>query len=142
MSAAAVTLRTANQKGIKLAVDGDKLTYEAPAGALTSDLRAALIDNKPVIIAALTADLSVEELQAEAGPDWSWLQRHVQALKAFADCVRISRMRQRGEVPAHYTATTNCRGCGPVPIFPGAAQVVDLCPWCWNRATGLPVPKR
>ena len=33
------------------------------------------------------------------------------------EMVAITRMRLRGEVPDHYTATTICKGCGPVPIF-------------------------
>jgi hypothetical protein len=38
---------------------------------------------------------------------------------------------ERGEIPAHYTATTTCRYCGPVPIFEGVPDQVLGCPWCF-----------
>lgn len=85
--------------------------------------------------------LSDDELQTEAGADWDWLRHDVQALRAFAESVQITRTRERGEIPAHYTATTTCRGCGLVPIFSGVPETVDLCPWCWNRVKGLPMPR-
>ena len=53
----------------------------------------------------------------------------------------IMRMRERGEVPDHYTATTTCTRCGPVPIFPGVPDKVQGCPWCLNRHAGKPIPR-
>ncbi len=50
-------------------------------------------------------------------------------------------MRERGEAPAHYTSTAVCAHCGPVPIFSGAGERVLGCPWCFNRAKGLPMSK-
>ena len=58
-----------------------------------------------------------------------------------ADMVAITEMRERGIVPDHYTATTNCKHCGPVPIFEGNWPESDGCPWCFNRLQGLPIPK-
>ncbi len=60
--------------------------------------------------------------------------------EAMAHAIQTRRMRERGEVPAHYTATTTCKHCGPVPIFPGVPATVLGCPWCFNRVQGLPVP--
>ncbi len=50
-------------------------------------------------------------------------------------------MRERGEVPSNYTSTIVCARRGPVPIFPRVAERVLGCPWCFNRAKGLSVPK-
>jgi hypothetical protein len=81
------------------------------------------------------------EMRALAGPDWPEVQADPALLESLAAAVQTRRMRERGEVPAHYTATTICAGCGPVPIFEGAPARVMGCPWCFNRAAGRPVPR-
>ncbi len=50
-----------------------------------------------------------------------------------AELVEIVQMRERGETPPHYTATTTCKHCGPVPIWEGCPPEVLGCPWCFNR---------
>ena len=62
-------------------------------------------------------------------------------IEVAREMLEIVRMRERGEVPAHYTAITTCKQCGPVPIFEGAGPHVLGCPWCFNRLQGLPMPK-
>ena len=57
------------------------------------------------------------------------------------DMLRIQDMRLRGVVPDHYTASTTCHWCGPVPMFPGVPTLVEGCPWCFNRLQRLPIPK-
>ena len=57
------------------------------------------------------------------------------------EMLRIQEMRSRGIVPDHYSATTKCRRCGPVPIFEGCPPEVGGCPWCFNRLKGLPIPR-
>lgn len=47
---------------------------------------------------------------------------------------------RQGRVPEQYIATTVCRRCGQVPIFPGLPAKVGSCPWCFNRVAGLRVP--
>jgi len=81
------------------------------------------------------------ELQERAGPDWEEISADPEQLKAFAELVMIEDMRHQGIVPDHYTATTNCKHCGPVPIFEGCWPESDGCPWCFNRLQGLPMPK-
>ncbi|CAN5159051.1 hypothetical protein BH24PSE2_BH24PSE2_17540 [soil metagenome] len=88
------------------------------------------------------AGLTIDDLRLEAEEDWSHVAADRLRLEAFARAVRTTRQRERGEIPAHYTATTTCRGCGPVPIWPGAPEHVDGCPWCFNRARGLPMPRK
>ena len=81
------------------------------------------------------------ELQERAGPDWEEVSSDPAKLKAFAELVLIMDMRRRGIVPEHYTATTECVGCGKVPIFEGVPQQVTGCPWCFNRLMNLPIPR-
>lgn len=57
------------------------------------------------------------------------------------EMLRIQDMRSRGIVPDHYSATTECKRCGPVPIFEGCPPEVNGCPWCLNRIKGLPIPR-
>lgn len=52
MTAEAI-LDQARSRGIRLSVTGGELRYRAPAGALTPELRAGLVEHKPVILALL-----------------------------------------------------------------------------------------
>ncbi len=63
-----------------------------------------------------------------------------QEIPVAEEMVVITEMRQRGICPDHYTSTTECRRCGPVPIWPGCPPQVNGCPWCFNRLQGLPMP--
>lgn len=85
--------------------------------------------------------IPLDELRKLAGKDWPELDANPALLECFAEIVSIRKMRERGKVPPSYTATTTCRHCGPVPIFPGVAEKVEGCPWCFNRAAGRPVPR-
>ena len=62
-------------------------------------------------------------------------------LPVASELVEIVQMRERGEIPTHYTATTTCKHCGPVPIWEGCPPEVQGCPWCFNRIKRLPIPK-
>ncbi len=80
------------------------------------------------------------------GSEWSELLENKngelteQEIPVAEAMVAIIQMRQKGIVPEHYTATTDCRHCGLVPIFEGLPATVDGCPWCFNRIKGLPIP--
>ncbi len=88
----------------------------------------------------------ISELSPDSG-EWSELLENKNGelaedeIPTAKDMVMITEMRERGEVPDHYTATTKCRRCGPVPIFEGVPTAVDGCPWCFNRIKRLPMPK-
>lgn len=128
--------------------EGDRLKYRLPHGR--ADLLELLRLEKPRLLpllrlcetacrelalepAELAASLTAEDAEAvlAEGPE---------VLRAYAEAVAERKQRERGEVPANYTARTVCRGCGPVPIFEGAPGEVLGCPWCWNRLAGKPVP--
>ncbi len=129
--------------GGRIEAKGATLKLAAPK-PLPDALLAELRLHKPDLLAYLAAQchgLTVDDLRALAGADWPEVERDPALLEVLAAAVATRRMRERGEVPAHYTATTVCAGCGPVPIFPGAPERVMGCPWCLNRAAGRPVPR-
>ncbi len=79
--------------------------------------------------------------------DWSELLKNRNAelteeeLPVAIAMVAITDMRLRGIIPDHYTATTECKHCGPVPIWEGCPPEVEGCPWCFNRLKGLHIPR-
>ncbi len=137
-------LKKVEQFGIRLEVRGDKLRAEVPENLLTLELVAEFKAHKAEILATLIAQdhgLPLADLKQAAGPDWPEIENDPATLKALANSITTRRMRERGEVPPDYIAATVCRHCGPVPIYQGIAERVLGCPWCFNRAKGLPVPK-
>ena len=99
----------------------------------------------PTLIERIKADKlgvirSLKEIEDRAGPDWGNVAADPEQLKAYADMLAITEMRERGIVPDHYTATTECQHCESVPIFEGVPAMVEGCPWCFNRIKALPIP--
>jgi hypothetical protein len=86
--------------------------------------------------------IPIAELRTLAGADWPDCERDPALLKTFAHAVEIRKMRERGEIPPHYTQRCTCARCGPVWLWPGAPDYVQGCPWCLNRAAGRRVPRR
>ncbi len=134
MSALPIIIEITNQ-GITARVEGDEVALSAPKGTLTPEVLAKLKSKKPELLRSL------KELQERAEQDWEEISTDPTKLKAFAELVMIEDMRRQGIVPDHYTATINCKHCGPVPIFEGCWPESDACPWCFNRIKGLPMPK-
>ncbi len=124
-----------SEQGITARLEGDEVTLSGPKGTLTPEVIHKLKSMKPELLRSL------QELQERAGPDWEEVSGDPVKLKAFAELVMITDMRHRGIVPDHYTAITECSGCGKVPIFEGCPPTVDACPWCFNRLRGLPMPR-
>ena len=121
-------------KGIKVRVEGSELALTATKGALTSCLISRVKNEKSALL------VSLDKIREKAGDDWMKVSNDPAQLKAFADLVVVSEMREQGIVPDHYTNSTKCKRCGPVPIFPGCPPQVIGCPWCFNRIKGLPIP--
>ena len=133
MSALAIITEITDQ-GITARVEGDEVALSAPKGTLTPEVLAKLKSKKPELLSSL------KELQERAEQDWEEISKSPEQLKALAELIMIEDMRHRGIVPDHYTATTNCKHCGPVPIFEGCDPQLDACPWCFNRLKELPMP--
>ena len=117
-------------KGIRVRVDGSDLVL-SPKKALTSNLASRIKKEKPALIQSL------QEIKRKAGADWDQIANDPTQLKAFAELIMIIEMRERGIVPDHYTAETECKHCGTVSIFEGCPPQVNGCPWCF---TGGPPP--
>ncbi len=143
----AALLGEVTRRGIKLKPDGDALCYTAPKDALTPDLLVELKTHKAELLAELSvaitqADTPEDDILAEAQriaanePNLS-----EDEYQALIRAIETRRMRERGEVPPHYTEVTVCAHCGPIPIFPGVGEQVEGCPWCFNRVRGLSVPR-
>lgn len=81
-----------------------------------------------------------DALHREAGDDWEEVSNDPAKLIAFADLLATSRIRESGGIPDTYTAITECKHCGTVPIWEGCPPKVNGCPWCLNRIKGLPMP--
>ena len=135
MSALPIITEITDQ-GITARVEGDEVALSAPKGTLTPEVLAKLKSKKPDLLRSL------RELQERAEQDWEDISADSAKLKAFAELVMIEDMRRQGIVPDHYTATTRCKHCGPVPIFEGCWPESDGCPWCFNRIKGLPMPNK
>ena len=121
-------------QGLFPSVNGNKLVL-TPTARMTTVLRHRVRANKQPLMPGLV------ELQRLAGPDWPSFEVRPARLTAFVEMVMISDMRQQGIVPEHYTAATECKHCGPDPIFPGCPPTIIGCPWCFNRHKGLPIPR-
>ncbi len=134
MSALPIITEITDQ-GITARVEGNEIALSAPKGTLTPEVLAKLKSKKPELL------LSLKELQERAEQDWEEISNDPEQLEALAKLIMIEDMRYRGIVPDHYTATTHCKHCGPVPIFEGCWPESDGCPWCFNRIKGLPIPK-
>ena len=122
-------------KGIKVRVDGSELALTAPKGSLTPTLISRVKNEKPALL------ISLDQIREKAGDDWLEVANDPDQLRCFADMLAISEMRERGIVPDHYMGTTECRYCGPVPIFTGCPPNVNGCPWCFNRLARTSVPQ-
>lgn len=149
----ATLLREVHQHGILLEARDGHLHYRAPKGALTPQLRRAVLAKRSDIITMLeevgtemlqlAADhgLTANELRQTAGQDWPEIKADPALARAFATAVEIRQMREQNRIPPSYTASTTCAGCGPVPIWPGCPENVLACPWCFNRIADRPVPR-
>jgi len=118
-----------SDRGFTIRSDGSDVVV-SPEKAVTPDLVQRIKKEKPTLIREL------EKLQKEAGNDWDEIANDPGQLKTFAELLMITEMRSEGIAPGHYTSTTDCKHCGPVPIWNGCPPEVHGCPWCMNRIKG------
>ncbi len=135
-------IQEVTRAGATMTLEGGDLVLSG-ARPLPDDLVEQLRRHKPEVVATLKN----EPVDPEAYEERAAIMEYDGGLsreeaEAFAHAMQTRRMRERGEVPPHYTSTTICRHCGPVPIFEGVPDRVDGCPWCFNRVQGLPVPTK
>ena len=116
------------------------MTTAAPAGA-GSDSSARAEASRRLAAAAEAEGLDAATVAAldDAEPaDLVALSDAV--LRVYAQSLVTTAKRRDGIVPDGWTVPATCSGCGPVWLWPGVPARVIACPWCWNRADGLPIP--
>jgi len=112
------------------------LATQSPKSSRSSKSSSGTLENgdtSPLAEIASRHGMKLSELEEAAGLDWPEVEADLELAQAFANAVQTRRMRERGKVPPHYTATTLCAGCGVVPNWEGAPEHVLACPWCFNR---------
>lgn len=134
MDQTAVILTQLTAAGICIDASRDSIIAR-PRSALTDEHRNLIRSHKPALLAALS------DLRAAAGPDWPAVKDDPAALAALRDALEVGRLRDQGIRPATYTKPAFCDGCGPVWLWEEAPDHVVGCVWCFNRATGRPIPR-
>lgn len=93
--------------GVELGVEGDQLTVDAPAGAVTDGLRAALVESKPHILKLLT-----------------WERRKLE--KADQRGLVIRRSREPGYIALHDPLTGEWHEVKESECLPGVVESAKL----------------
>ncbi len=101
--------------------------------AVIAKIRRQLHDIRGTVPAAVVDSINTEDVLACDGVAPDALAAYLRAL------ARRLRMAD-GEVPAGWTRTVGCAGCGPVMLWPDAPHAVIGCPWCHGRRGGRVVP--
>ena len=78
-----------HQRGVMLEPNGDRLRYSGPKGALTSELREAIAENRTEIIAVLNQTTGLTDLPFPVGYGGLPLAQ-VQAAEAVMDGLKIT----------------------------------------------------
>jgi hypothetical protein len=78
---ATALLESLRSLGVRLSASGDRLRFRAPVGVLTPELRAALVEEKPALLAALrdmeSQASEVSRRLSPDGPGWVAVRSHV-----------------------------------------------------------------
>ena len=110
-------------------------------GSPGSPIKTSRLD-KALAAATHGLPISPEEVHAALAPediaDWHKGKINAETLVAFTRSLVQRREMEQGKVPAQFTERATCKHCGPVWLW-FSGEVLG-CPWCWNRATGKPIP--
>ena len=139
--------------GIRLTLCKGQIEVRGAKEVVSANVVRRIRSNKPGLVALLSDELvkragnavdgiSTDDLRGNLDSA-DWLDGDLigyEPLKALARAIRSSRRVLGGQTPIGWTATTQCRNCGPVPTFPGGTNTVLACPWCMNGQTSPPLP--
>lgn len=83
-----------------------------------------------------------EYLKNFLGEDWLLYKDNPKALMAWKDLLYEQQLMRQGQVPPDFTAKAYCESCQQQVYIPPAqaSKVLFGCPWCLNKANGLPIP--
>ena len=113
------------------------LAHDSPnsqdSQAVIAKIRQQLHSLRGNLPAAFVDSIDAEDVLACDGVPRDALAAYLRAL------ARRLRMVD-GEVPAGWTRTIGCAGCGPVMLWPDAPHAVIGCPWCHGRKAGRIIP--
>ena len=129
------TLSELSGNGVHLRIEGSGLALSAPKGILTEGLVSKLRKQKPALLRSLL------DIRDKAGDDWQEITNDPSQFKAFTELLMVVAMREQGVCPDHYTATTECKHCGIVPIFEDCPPKVGACVWCMSGLTAPTIPR-
>ena len=117
-------------------------TKTSSPGSLGSPGKTSTLDET---LATACRDLSITPVEVYNAlaqqdiDDWRKGDISTETLTAFACSLMQRREIEQGKVPTHFTEHATCKQCGPVWLW-FSGEVLG-CPWCWNRAAGLPIPR-
>lgn len=143
MNTARDIITYAEEHNIHISTREGQLILNAPKEVLTDEFLERAKQHKKQIITHITKDtvngISLSELKEVAGKDWPDIEHDQKMIETLAASISVRHMRERGEIPPDYIHKAVCDGCGPVWLF--VSGHVQGCPWCFNRVTGLPIPR-
>lgn len=88
-------------------------------------------------------NINMEKLKVFLGEDWEDYKNNPKALELWDELLFKNSLIEQGKIPDNFTAITCCDLCGDVYVPPSLVNGGRVlgCPWCWNRAKGLPIPR-
>lgn len=128
-----------NSTGAVATLDGQRPSHRSAIAASTDARGESLRDmllrlaNEEEAGPAVIRRLSDEDVAACAGESEKTLRAYVRGLRQQADLAA-------GIKPLEWTVAVNCRGCGPVWLWPTCPAEVIACPWCRHRKAGTRIP--
>lgn len=144
MNALAV-LTELRQAGLEVVPVGDSLRLRGNVAEVPCDLLDRAKQAKPEILGILALRDRLLDLAAVAGISLDLVSElddaDVDACKGENDATLtdyLAALAQRrgmaqGVIPESWTEIVECRGCGPVHLWPGCPPEVIACPWCAIR---------
>ena len=152
MSAASV-LAELRQAGLEVVPAGDSIRLRGNVSGVAADLLDRAKSAKPEILVILGLRERLLDLAVLASIELDIVHElddaNVAACKGESDATLTSylavlarrRAMASGITPEGWTAVVQCRGCGPVLLWPECPTEVIACPWCRHRKAGVSIPR-
>ncbi len=152
MSAASV-LAELRQAGLEVVPAGDALRLRGNVSGVAADLLVRAKSAKPEILIilglrerlldlAVVSGIELEIVQGLDDADVASCRYESDAtLTSYLAALARRQAMASGITPEGWTAVVECRGCGPVLLWPGCPPQVIACPWCRHRKAGTSIPQ-